>query len=235
MCIAISSSTTPTSPASWCRAVSCWRSWCEWGWRRERFVYIPNFVDLDRFRPGAPIGKRFVYCGRLDSLKGVATLITRGGQGAAAGDHRRQPGRTRRGCARSPPISRPTCEFRGHLSKDALTAVIETARAIVVPSEVNENAPLSVLEAYAAGRPVIGSRIAGIPELIREDETGVLFPTGDADALAAALDAFRARCRTTARRHGRGRPAMGRARLQRRPSIATRMLELYALAGGVRA
>jgi glycosyltransferase involved in cell wall biosynthesis len=47
---------------------------------------------------------------------------------------------------------------------------------------------LAVLEAYAAGRPLIGSRIAGIPELVREEETGVLFPAGDVAALAAALD-----------------------------------------------
>ena len=44
----------------------------------------------------------------------------------------------------------------------------------------------------------IGSRIAGIPELIREDETGALFPTGDADALAAVLDRVSRRCRTNA-------------------------------------
>ena len=81
-------------------------------------------------------------------------------------------------------------QFTGHLTKDALAAVVGEARAIVVPSEVNENAPLSVLEAYAAGRPVIGSRIAGIPELVRENETGALFPAGDADALAAVLDRF---------------------------------------------
>jgi glycosyltransferase involved in cell wall biosynthesis len=47
-----------------------------------------------------------------------------------------------------------------------------------------------VLEGYAAGRPVIGARIAGIPELVREEETGVLFPSGEVEALAAALDRF---------------------------------------------
>jgi glycosyltransferase involved in cell wall biosynthesis len=60
----------------------------------------------------------------------------------------------------------------------------------VVPSEVNENAPLALLEGYAAGRPVIGARIAGIPELVREEETGALFPSGEVEALAAALDRF---------------------------------------------
>ena len=46
-----------------------------WGWPREAFVHIPNFVDVDHFRPGSGIGRRFVYCGRLDALKGVETLV----------------------------------------------------------------------------------------------------------------------------------------------------------------
>jgi glycosyltransferase involved in cell wall biosynthesis len=57
---------------------------------------------------------------------------------------------------------------------------------------VPENAPLAVLEAYAAGRPVIGAANGGIPELIRESETGALFPTGDAAALAETLTRFAA-------------------------------------------
>ena len=125
-------------------------------------------------------------------------------------------------------------EFRGHLTKAALAGVIETARAVVVPSEVNENAPLSVLEAYAAGRPVIGSRIAGIPELVREDETGVLFPTGDADALAAALDRFATLPDSRLAAMG----AAGRQWVERDFSAAAyraRMLDLYqSIDGGAR-
>jgi len=161
----------------------------KWGWSRERFTYIPNFVDLERFRPDAPIGRRFVYCGRLDRKKGAATLLT-----AAA--KARQPVTIvgtgpdeafLRGLAAD--VSADV-EFLGHLTGPSLAAVVEQARAVVVPSEVNENAPLAVLEAYAAGRPVIGSQIAGIPELVRPDETGMLFPSGDGDALAVALKRF---------------------------------------------
>ena len=47
----------------------------QWGWARERFVHIPNFVDIERFKPGSAAGQRFVYCGRLDELKGVETLV----------------------------------------------------------------------------------------------------------------------------------------------------------------
>jgi glycosyltransferase involved in cell wall biosynthesis len=158
----------------------------QWGWARERFVHIPNFVDIDRFQPRTDAGRRFVYCGRLDELKGIETLV----RAAALA---RQPVTL---IGRGPLEARlhalsaelgADVDFAGYLTQDALVAAIGQARAVVVPSECNENAPLSLLEAYAAGRPVIGSRIAGIPELVREDETGVLFPAGDAEALAEAL------------------------------------------------
>ena len=163
----------------------------QWGWARDRFVYIPNFVDVERFQADRPIGKRFVYCGRLQSLKGVETLV----RAAALA---RQPVTIVGGGPEETRLRtlsadlRADVEFLGHLPKEALTGVVESSRAIVVPSEVNENAPLAVLEGYAAGRPVIGARIGGVPELVREDETGLLFPSGRVEALAAALDRFAA-------------------------------------------
>lgn len=159
----------------------------QWGWRREQFIHIPNFVDLDRFRPDDAVGTRFVYCGRLENLKGVGTLI----RAAAAA---KQP-LTLVGSGPDEASLRALserlgadCMFVGHKTKDELVSLITSARAIVVPSQCNENAPLAVLEAYAAARPVVGSRIAGIPELVRQEETGVLFPPGDVSALAAVLD-----------------------------------------------
>jgi glycosyltransferase involved in cell wall biosynthesis len=161
----------------------------EWGWSRERFVHIPNFVDVDAFTPDSPVGRRFVYCGGLIDIKGVATLVR-------AACLARQP-LTIAGRGPDEPRLRALATalggdviFTGHLAKAELVKIVADARAVVVPSECHENAPLSLLEAYAAGRPVIGSRIAGIPELVREDETGVLYPVGDADALAQALAQF---------------------------------------------
>ena len=163
----------------------------EWGFARERFAHIPNFVDPAQFKPAEDVGRRFVYCGRLDRLKGVETLLR------AAGVVR-QP-LTIAGSGPDDTRLRSIAEqagtdvvFTGHLNKDALLALLKDARAIVLPSEVPENAPLAVLEAYAAGRPVIGAANAGIPELIREGETGTLFPTGDVTALAEALSRFAA-------------------------------------------
>ncbi|MFL5238058.1 MAG: glycosyltransferase family 4 protein [Rhizomicrobium sp.] len=160
-----------------------------WGWRRESFVYVPNFVDVERFQPGNKVGRRFVYCGRLDNLKGVETLVR---AAALAG----QPVTI---VGRGPEEERlhklaaelqADVAFAGYLTKQALTEVLQSARAVVIPSEVNENAPLSLLEAYATARPVIGSNIAGIPELIRQEETGALFETGNVHALAETLERF---------------------------------------------
>ena len=47
---------------------------------------------------------------------------------------------------------------------------------------------MTVIESYALGRPVIGAAIGGIPEIVREGETGWLFPSGDVQALGVVLD-----------------------------------------------
>ena len=61
------------------------------------------------------------------------------------------------------------------------------ARIIVVPSIWHDVAPLVVLEAFASGKPVVASAVGGLPELVREGETGRLVPPNDAEALAAAI------------------------------------------------
>ena len=55
--------------------------------------------------------------------------------------------------------------------------------AVVVPSECLENNPLTVLEAFALGKPVIGSKIGGIPELVTDHKIGFNFKSGDIDSL----------------------------------------------------
>lgn len=61
--------------------------------------------------------------------------------------------------------------------------------ALVAPSEWDENAPLAVLQARAAGLPVIASDVPGIAEILRPPTQGRLVPVGDAEALARAMRA----------------------------------------------
>ena len=69
--------------------------------------------------------------------------------------------------------------------------LIAEAGVVVVPSEWYENAPLVILESFALGRPVVGSRIGGIPELASTD-TGGIFEAGDAAGLAEVLQTLMA-------------------------------------------
>jgi glycosyltransferase involved in cell wall biosynthesis len=65
--------------------------------------------------------------------------------------------------------------------------VLEKLNAVVVPSEWDENAPLTVLQARAAEVPVLASDVPGIREVVDEGLHGRLFPLGDAEALADAM------------------------------------------------
>ena len=80
-----------------------------------------------------------------------------------------------------------SAEFYGYQSGRALEDLIKKARAVIVPSEWYENCSMSVLEAMAYGKPVIGAKIGGIPEQIRDQQEGLLFEAGNQQALTDAL------------------------------------------------
>jgi glycosyltransferase involved in cell wall biosynthesis len=62
------------------------------------------------------------------------------------------------------------------------------SRAVVMPSFA-EGLPMVLMEAFAVGRPVVSTYVAGIPELVRPGENGWLVPAGNAVELAKALEA----------------------------------------------
>jgi glycosyltransferase involved in cell wall biosynthesis len=77
--------------------------------------------------------------------------------------------------------------FCGHLATVDLIPLIQRAAFTVVPSEWYENYPMTIVESFACGTPVIGSNIGGIPELIDDNETGLLSEPGDAQQLAEKI------------------------------------------------
>lgn len=158
----------------------------EWGWPREQFAYIPNYVDSSRFEPAYEAGSYFLFFGRLAPEKGIATLMR---AAKTAGVKLKIAG--------TGPIEAELLvlqaelagdvEFLGYRSGADLHALIREARAVVLPSEWYENAPMSVLESFALGTPVVGARIGGIPEMVIEGETGWTFESRNTDELAALL------------------------------------------------
>ena len=203
----------------------------EWGIDTRRFVHIPNAIDVDSLIPAGEPGEAFVYLGRLVPEKGVATLIKAAakarvrlrivGTGPEEADMRRLAGELG-----------GEVEFTGYLSGSALRDAISSARAVVVPSEWYENAPISVMEASAMTRPVIGANIGGIPELIRVEETGFLFDSGSVESLAEVLS--RVQRLPTSSLHQMG--LAGREWMQRDFTPAAyrdRMLALYGDLGSI--
>jgi len=160
---------------------------------REKLVHLPYFVAIERYRPAtepAPRPLECVYVGRLSREKGIATLIEAMAKlppGRLSlrvlGDGPLREALEERGARVAPGRIR----FSGYLTGDSLHEAIRTAAFAVVPSEWYENLPYAVLEPFALGRPVVGARIGGIPELVENGSTGRLHESGDSDSLAEAL------------------------------------------------
>jgi glycosyltransferase involved in cell wall biosynthesis len=158
----------------------------EWGWPGEKLIYIPNFIRARDYTPRFDPGNYLLYFGRLAPEKGLGTLIHAvrkiGARLRIAGS-----GPTEAELKRLAQGAADQIEFLGHCTGEKLCLLIQHARAVVLPSEWYENAPMSVLEGYASGKIVVGARIGGIPEMIREGSTGFLFDSGNVDQLADTL------------------------------------------------
>ena len=85
-------------------------------------------------------------------------------------------------------------EFAGYQTGDALQTYVERASLAIASSRCRENMPYSIVEAFAAGTPVVGARIGGIPELVANGVTGFACEPGDvatmADAMVRGAEAF---------------------------------------------
>ena len=158
-------------------------------------VYIPNFVDTRPFEGAreASSSRKILFVGALYPSKGVKHLLS-----AMSVLRAQAPESVLEIVGDGPErraLERRAAElglvgavaFRGNLGEEETRAAYMTSRVLVLPSVVKENCPLVVLEAMAAGRPVVASRVGGVVELVRQGETGLLVPYGDPDALAGAL------------------------------------------------
>ncbi len=198
----------------------------EWGWSREQLVYIPNYVDSSKFEPKFDPGEYFLYFGRMAPEKGVHTLLR---AAAKAGVALKLAGTGPEMDALKTLAADigVNAEFLGFRSGSDLHELIRHARAVVLPSEWYENAPMSVLESFAFGKPVIGAQIGGIPEMIEHGENGWTFPSGDVIALADVLSGVAMQSSAELVRLGKNARNGVEARFNRE-SYLRDMLSLYA-------
>jgi len=156
----------------------------------EQIEVLPRFIDTTCWKPGSSDGSDdyVIFSGRLAAEKGVETLV--------------------RAMAKLPEIplkivgtgmldanirqlvrelNADNIEFTGFKSGQVVRRLIQGARFMCAPSQWYENAPMTILEAFACGKPVVATRIGGIPEMVREGETGLLVEPGDVEGLRDAI------------------------------------------------
>ena len=81
-------------------------------------------------------------------------------------------------------------EDMGFLKGEKLKKIIEEALFAVYPSEWYENCPFSVMEAISYGTPVIATDIGGLPELVEDGKTGMLFEYGNVEELKSRIESL---------------------------------------------
>jgi glycosyltransferase involved in cell wall biosynthesis len=160
----------------------------ECGMDPDKIEVIHNFIETPGFEPAYGGGDYVVCFGRLASEKGMNVLIEAAAQApdiktliAGEGPERVQLE------AQRAALGADNVEFLGYVDREDLFALVQESMFVVVPSVCYENFPYNVLESFALGKAVIGSKIGGIPEIVDEGKTGLLVPPRDPAALAGAM------------------------------------------------
>ena len=174
----------------------------EGGWPEGKVVALQNFADdailvrasgvagdvTDRESP------YLLFFGRLSAEKGVDVLL-RAFDAAAPSLPRDMrlivvgdgPDATEFRELAASLDSASRIEFAGYQTGDALQTYVERASLAIASSRWRENMPYSIVEAFAAGTPVVGTRIGGIPELVADGVTGFACEPGDVATMADAM------------------------------------------------
>jgi glycosyltransferase involved in cell wall biosynthesis len=160
------------------------------GGRNDKFEVLHNFIQKNNLIE-KPVQKEnyFCYLGRLSVEKGIITLLK--AISYLPNIHLKIIG--------TGPLeeelrikyrSQANIEFLGFKQWEELSEIVKKALFTVIPSEWYENNPLSVLESFSLGTPVIGSRIGGLPEIIIDNYNGFLFEPGNCLDLVDKIKSF---------------------------------------------
>lgn len=150
----------------------------EGGLPAERIVVKPHMLLPDPGVREGGEGDYALFVGRLSEEKGVETML----------DAWRDLSGVSLRIAGDGPLARTTwpagVTWLGQQSRELVYAQIKNARVVIVPSTWYEIGPLTILEAFACGTPVIASNLGSMAERVRDGHTGLLFRPGDAGDLA---------------------------------------------------
>ena len=200
------------------------------------FAMVPNPIDADHFSPAAPRegNVRVCFVGRLEERKGIHTLLAAIPAVLAASPDVEFEiiGPDDDGLADTvAPKHRGRVHFQERVPLSELQLVYQRSSLAVVPS-LYDNSPYTCIEPMACGIPVVGTSAGGTAEYVIDEETGIIVPARDHEALAEAILRL-AGDPGLRERFGNA----GRAHVERNfelHAVATRMEAAYrlAIAGG---
>lgn len=193
--------------------------------RADQIEVLPNYADLRSISPSYDPGDYGLFIGRIEPLKGVLTLLRACGD--VGGFEIRFAGRgpLMEECERIVSEEGLTnAKLLGFQTGEDFTRQLTQSRFVVLPSECHENCPMSILEAFSAGKPVIASNLGGIPELIDHGVDGLIFEAGNAGELASCMRQL-IENPEMAREMGK----RGRAKVEERYSIEKHMQALLGI------
>jgi glycosyltransferase involved in cell wall biosynthesis len=155
----------------------------------DRIEIIPNFIDLEAYEPKYGSEGYVLYFGRISTEKGILTLIEA---------MERLESLPLKIVGDGPQLSTlqayveerslDNIHFLGPAWDEDLKPILAGAMFVVVPPIWPENSPFVIYQSFAAGKPVIGSRVGGIPDLIDDGKNGLLFEAQDVRGLADKIE-----------------------------------------------
>jgi len=157
---------------------------------KSQITQVPNAVDLELFQAKTRVTSRkyFLYLGRFSSEKGIPTVIE-----AVKLLPKNIPVKIMGTGPFLPEVEKLAAAYENveiwpfESDKQKIIDRISRAQAVIVPSIWYENYPMSVIESFACSTPVLGARMGGIPELVKNGETGFTFAAHDAKKLAKLM------------------------------------------------
>ena len=161
----------------------------EFGFDPKKITVLPHFIDLPRVESQNESSERyFLYVGRLKQEKGVDVLIKAisklpNTRLKIAGTGPDQESLIKQ----AHDLGLNNVEFLGQASKQKVIELYQNALATVVPSRVWETFGLVAAESLAQAKPVIAAQVGALPEIVIDNQTGLLFEAEDSDDLAEKM------------------------------------------------
>lgn len=168
----------------------------EYGFKKEKIICLNHFIETVTENKEETGENCYLYVGRLSEEKGIRTLIDAVIKVSSDTD---KVSKSKLRIIGSGPIETEIhsyvknkdrnniIEFLGHKEHNEVVRFMRNCQFVIVPSEWYEVYSFVILEAFVCGKPVIGSRIGGIPELVNNGVRGLIFEPGNQYDLAIAI------------------------------------------------